>query len=249
VTISVTQDDVFTAMRNFLRNILPADVEVVRAPVNRVPEPVGDNYVMMIPLRRERIETNVDSWSDQAWVGSIAGTIMTVTKLLAGTITEGAAPSASSPLSTGTIVGSQISGTPGGLGTYNVSPSQSVAGGTIFQAGAGTYLQPTKVTLQLDFHGPSSADNAQIVSTMLRDEYGVSFFGQSDQPGAAGTIIPLYADDPRYLAFNNDQQQVEERWVLEALLQVNASNLAAQQFADAVSVTPINVDVTYPPSN
>lgn len=245
MTISVTQAAVFGALGQFLTAILPHTVEVVRGLVNRVPEPGSGDFVMMIPLRRERIETNTDSWNDQSWLGGISQTLMTVTEILAGKVQIGAAPSANVTLAPNTTVQSQISGPAGGIGEYQVAPAQNVAAGTIFQAGGGTYLQPTLVTFQLEVHGPNSADNAQIISTMMRDGYAVDFFAGLE--GTGGLVVPCNADDPRQLAFSNDQQQVEERWIVEVILQVNASNVVPQQFADAVKVTPVSVDATFPP--
>jgi hypothetical protein len=54
------------------------------------------------------------------WTGSIAGTVMTVTAVTVGTLVPGAGiwfPGVAG----GTAIGSQITGTPGGIGTYNVS--------------------------------------------------------------------------------------------------------------------------------
>lgn len=218
---------------------------IVQGQDNRVAEPLEDDFVVFWPLGRDRIETNVDSFSDEAWLASISAGVMTVTKMLAGKVISGAKPSANAALAAGTTVGTQISGTPGGLGTYNVSPAQTVAPGTIFQAGGGIYLQPTKFRLQIDVHGPNSADNAQIISTMMRDDYGVMFF--NSLPGTGGLVVPLYADDPRQTPFSNDQQQVEDRWTIDAALQVNAAVLLPQQFAGNVAVGLINVDATYPP--
>lgn len=235
-----TQETTFESLRAFIMNVLPAGVPVIQGQANRVAEPLADDYVLMIPLRRERIETNVDNFHDDAYRGSFAGLVLTVTQILAGSVKQGATPTGTG-VAVNTVVGTQLTGPVGGIGTYNVAPAQTL-GSTILQAGAGTYLQPTKLAVQLEVHGENSADYAQIISTMFRDEYAVNFFA-----GINSTIVPLYADDPRQLPFNNDQQQVEDRWVIEALLQVNATVVAPQQFADQVQVDLINVDVAYPP--
>ena len=67
---------------------------------------------------------------------SIQNDIMTVTAVGAGTIYRGAVISGTGVFA-GTTIGSQISGTPGGVGVYTISPSQqkSIASGTI----SGTY--------------------------------------------------------------------------------------------------------------
>lgn len=246
MNVSVSEALIYRALGLFLQNVALPGTGVQQGQTNRIPEPGVENYVLMIPLRRERLETNVDQFADRAYVGSISAAVLAVTRVLAGSVTLGDQPSANMALAAGTIVGAQISGIPGGIGSYNVAPAQNVAAGTIFQAGGGAYLQPTKVTMQLEVHGELSADNAQIISTMFRDEYAVDFFAGLE--GTGGLVVPLYADDPRQLPFNNDQQQVENRWVIEAQLQVNATVLAPQQFADNVDVGLINVDVEYPPN-
>jgi hypothetical protein len=67
--------------------------------------------------------------------GSITGAVLTVTAVGSGTVEPGATISGTG-VATGTMVTSQISGTSGGVGTYNVSiPEQSAASTTI----SGTY--------------------------------------------------------------------------------------------------------------
>lgn len=54
------------------------------------------------------------------WTGSISGTVMTVTTVTAGYLTPG--PGIWFPgVASGTAIGTQISGVPGGVGTYNVN--------------------------------------------------------------------------------------------------------------------------------
>lgn len=75
--------------------------------------------------------------------GSIAGDVLTVTAVGSGTIVNGATISGTS-VSTGSKILSQLSGTPGGVGTYRVSiPNQSAASTTI----SGTYGTMTVGTL------------------------------------------------------------------------------------------------------
>jgi len=64
ITISVTESSILAALRAFLLSILPAGTEVVRGQVNRVPPPKGSNYLVMTPLMRTRLATNVHSYSD-----------------------------------------------------------------------------------------------------------------------------------------------------------------------------------------
>lgn len=66
---------------------------------------------------------------------SIAGTTMTVTAVGSGALTVGQTLSGSG-VTAGTKVLAQLTGTPGGIGTYQVSASQTVASTTVTGAGA-----------------------------------------------------------------------------------------------------------------
>lgn len=234
-----SQSDIFAALRSFLLSVLPAGVLVVQGQDNRVAEPKDADFVIMTPIRRERLETNVDTSVDVQFVGSISGTTLSVTSAAFGTLAVGDTVFGVG-VAAGTTITALGSGT-GGIGTYQVSPSQTVGSETL-AAGSVDYLQPTKVTIQLDVHGPASSDNAQIISTMMRDDYAVRQFASS-----GFDVIPLLADDPRQIPFLNGEQQYETRWVVEALLQANQIVTAPQQFASAAAVGTIDVDASYPP--
>lgn len=133
----------------------------------------------------------------------------------------------------------------GGVGTYIVSPGQTIssrvlsAGGKLLEAGS-------KFSVQLDFHSydlNSAADLATTVQAAFRDGYASAFFADMD-----AAISPLYADDPRLVPFLNENQQIEQRWMLEANLQANQTIRVPAQYADAVTVEVISVDAEYPPA-
>lgn len=236
-TVNPTQDDIATALRAFLLAVLPDGTAVVLGQVNRASEPLGD-FVVMWPIRRERIETNVDGMADALFEASIAGDVMTVVSVSIGEVAVG-----NTVFGSGVVLGTRItalgSGT-GGPGTYAVSPSQSAPGQSL-AAGATNAMQPTEVTMQLDVHGPASADNAQIVSTLFRDPYATELFAT-----IAPSISPLFADDPRQIPFINAEDQYEDRWVIDAHLQANQTVVVPQQYADAVEVEVISVDAAFP---
>lgn len=231
-------------MRSFLLAVLPAGVQVVAGQSNRAPEIKAADFVVMTPIRFVRLRTNVDSDADVRFVGSIAGTVLTVTAVTFGAIAIGA-----NLFGVGVAAGTKVtafgSGS-GGTGTYTVSVSQTV-GSEVLSSGGKVLEQGAQVTLQLDFHSQNdttAGDMAQVVSTLLRDEFGVAqFAGQSPHYDVA----PLYADDPRQMPFLNAEQQYEWRWVLECQLQANQIVAVPQQYADTVAVELISVDATYPP--
>ena len=275
--VTPTEDDTFTVLRSFLLQILPDGIEVIQSQDNKVPEPVGNDFVLMTPRSRRRLSTNVDKWLDTAFSGHILDNILTVTAIALGRI---AVPAQlfSPSFQTGLVVmvTSQIDGAPGGIGHYQLVVTNPGAGignyvinqspiegdpnpdtnseiglfviggspieGTTFAAGGGSYLQPTEFTVQLDVHGDAGADYSQIITTMFRDEFAFDFFVSLNE-----NVTPLYASDPLQLPFSNAEQQVENRWVIEAMIQVNATVSAPQQFASTVNVGLINVDVVYPP--
>jgi hypothetical protein len=166
ITISITQANILTVLGNFLSAILPNTVAIIIGQQNRVPEPIGSDYVVMTPLFKERLSTNVDIYN---------GALLTE-----------------------------------------------------------TIEQDTEVTMQLDVHGPNSADNAQIISTLFRDEYATDFFTASGY-----NMAPLYADDPKQLPFTNGEQQVEQRWTIDAVMQVNPTITLTPQFAVHLGPTTI----------
>lgn len=239
LTLSPIELDVRKALQSFLMSILslPAD-DVILGQVNRVPEPRGANFVVFTPMRQERIETNIDAAGDAAFTASIAGAIMTVSAVQIGEIAVGA-----QVFGTGLASGATtVTGT-AGPGLYTVSPPQ-VAASQPMAAGQATFLQPVKLTIQIDVHGPDSADNAQVISTMFRDPYAVEQFAL-----LGDDVVPLYADDPRQAPFINENQQYEYRWVVEACLQANQTvSGVPQQFAGVVDVGLVEVEAAFPPS-
>lgn len=238
VALSLTEVQTLTALRTFLLSVMPSGMEIVRGQDNRVPEPSGSDFITMTPILRERLEWNTDSYADTAFTGSIDGTTLTVTTMSLGAIQVGNALLGNNIAANTTITGFET-GT-GGVGTYTISQSQTVAS-QVMAAGTRSVLQPVKITVQLDVHGPSSADNAQIITTLFRDEFGVQAFQAS-----GFDVSPLYADEAHQMPFVNGEQQVEERWVVDLVMQCNPVLTVPQQFADELESELIDVLVQYP---
>jgi hypothetical protein len=108
-------------------------------------------------------------------------------------------------------------------------------------AGTQMLLQPTQVTVQLDVHGPASADNTQIITTLFRDDYATSAFALS-----GFDVTPLYANDPHQMPFTNGEQQVEDRWVVDVVMQANPVVSVPQQFASSIEASVTSVQAQYP---
>ncbi len=238
---SPSEADYLAALRAFLIAILPSSIEVVRAQGNRVSAPAGPDYVYINTIGRERLSLNVTTYADCSFVGSVSGSVLTVTAVKLGTILldahllgEGVAD--------GTSILSQTSGPAGGAGIYTLSQAQPAPiSGVPLATGAALIEQPTKVTVQVDVYGPNAADNVQTVTTLFRDDYAALWFFR--QGYAARGISVLYADDPRQMAFQDAEQEYEDRYTLDVALQVNQVVAPSQDFADSVTVvinTPVD---------
>lgn len=105
--------------------------------------------------------------------------------------------------------------------------------------------QGTMLRMQLDLYGAASGDWAVILCTLLRSEYACTVLAGADPTHPV--VVPLYSSDPFNAPLNDSEEQYEDRWTLEAVLQYNPVTTVPMQFADTLEVTLINVDETYPP--
>ncbi len=230
--ISLTQSMALMALGNVLTLALPSSVEIIQAQDNRVAEPTKPDFIVMTPLMRTRLATNVDCYQDCAFTGSIATEVLTVSEMMLGTIQPLLSPALFGPgIAAGTMITAQTGGTPGGAGAYTVSVSQTLTSRPL-AAGVLGMMQPTQLTVQCDVHGPASADNVQIVSTIMRSAYGSDLF-QAQNLGVA----LLFASDPRQAAFWDAESQMEKTWNIDINLQVNPVVSVAQQFFDTIAIT------------
>ena len=242
------QSTVQAALVNFLTAVLPSigsdgkPVSIVAAQQNRVPEPAGTDFVIITPIRFERLETNVDTTADVRFTGSIAGGILTVSNVSIGLITVGA-----QVFGSGVAANTFVTAVGSAGGTYNIAPGQNVPA-QLMAAGQLLIQQATKVTVQLDFHSQNATtagDMAQTVSTLFRDEYATTQF--ANQPPPNNSVVPLYHEDPAQRPFMNESQQFEWRWTMDVYVQINQVVTVPQQFADAITVVLKDVDQVFPP--
>lgn len=227
-----TQSGVFIALRSFLLAVLPAGIEVVQGQGNRVPEPSAADYVLMTAMGRRRLGTNNGVYADCAFYGVGSETALEVVPPMMGVIIIGA-DLFGVDVAPGTTIVRQASGVLGGPGTYVVSsPLPHARGATVYSTGAKLLTQPTEFTIQLDVHGPASSDNVQTISTLLRDDYSVLWFERQ----GFENIVPLYAGEPRQAPFINAESEYEDRWTVDAVLQVNHTIAPPQQFAGRIDL-------------
>jgi hypothetical protein len=144
-TISPNRTDIMTALRGFLLTVLPPGTDAVIAIENRVPQPASPNHAIMTPIRFKRLSTNVRSYVDVTFTGSVVDApaaftgsiapsppafgivstgILNVTAITSGALLIGAVLSGLK-VASGTRITEQLSGLAGGVGTYRVSISQT----------------------------------------------------------------------------------------------------------------------------
>jgi hypothetical protein len=140
----------------------------------------------------------------------------------------------------GVAIISQLSGQPGGLGTYSVPSAPNVGSETLY-CGIQGIETDVEWTIQLDVHGPpggNASDNTRRIETLWRDQFGVDACNSV----GSGLIAPLFADTPRQHPFDNAEAQIEERWTIDLHLQVNPVVTVPQQFATEAQVTAESVE-------
>ncbi len=230
--LSPTQSQIMTAVRSVLLAVLPSGMEVIQSQMNMVPEPPGNDFVVLTPILRTRLSTNVDAYQDTSFIGSIAAEVLTVSEVTLGVIQPSLSPTLFGVnVAAGTAITAQIGGTPGGPGVYTISVSQTLPSGPL-AAGVMGMKQAIQLTVQADIHGPLSPDNAQLVSTIFRSAYGTELFSATNVD-----VTCLYTSDPREQSFNNAEALVEWTWGVDLILQANQTVSVPQQFFDTIAIT------------
>jgi hypothetical protein len=109
--------------------------------------------------------------------------------------------------------------------------------------GTLTIGNPQIVTVQLDVHGEHSGDNTHLIVTLFRSEWGCNQFAAS-----GFDVTPLHTGEPPHqIPYNNGEQQIENRWVIDCVMQVNPLVTVPQDFCASLGIKLIEVDVVYPP--
>lgn len=234
-TISLTQSQIFTGLGAVLHSfgLVPPTIQIVQGQVNRVPSPAGSDYIVLWPIARNRLAMNIDTQTDIQCIGAIFNNVLTATSVPIGPLAQGQTIYGTG-VAAGCQIVNQINGPTGGAGTYTTTPTANATG--TFYCGTSAKMQETEVTIQADVHGPNSADNSARIQTLFRDQFGCDAFAAT---GVA--LAPLYTSDPRQTAFENGEQQVEERWSIDLTMQANVTITVTQQFADKLQATATSV--------
>ena len=95
-------------------------------------------------------------------------------------------------------------------------------------------VQPQRRRVQLDVYGPTAADRAQTLATLLRDGVGCRFLRTYG-------IAPLYVEDPQDMTQAEGDEQYNPRFMLNVLVQANrVEHVEMDTFTDAeLSVHPL----------
>lgn len=109
-------------------------------------------------------------------------------------------------------------------------------------AGTSLFERDTQFSVQIDCYGSAALDRATLLSILFRSDYACRAFSAS-----GFDMQPLYAGEPRQMPFVTGESQYMERWVFDAVIQMNPVVSAPQDFATSLNVDLLNVDVNYPP--
>lgn len=221
-----------------------SSLEILKGQINRVPEPISSDFIIMTPIRQARLSTNDTTYVDNIFTGSISGTTLTITKIIQNEgsfLTGMILLDETNLIAPGTFLGNPINLNPDGTGTYNVYPAQNLVSETVY-AGLRQDLVPTQLTIQIDIHGPNSGDNAKIIEGLFRSDYAFDIIESGNF-----AIAPLYSSDARQVPFINAEQQYEYRWSLDLELQIDPIISTPEQFADKLTTTSIPANIVYLP--
>ena len=245
VPISITEAQVFAALGSVLgqygltSSATGQTVPIVLGQTNRVPQVRQTDFCVMWAISRIRLAQNIIELTDNSFTGSVVNNVLTVSALLDGDVPVGQ-PVYAMATKGGTIPTfstiQQLTGPAQGIGTYSTTPSQDITSRAMY-AGVADHMQKIEFTAQVDVHGPSSADNATRISTLWRDQFTIDAFRD-----LGIDVSPLYAEDPKQMPFVNEQQQTENRWVVDLAMQINPVVSTTAQFADERDATVTSVE-------
>lgn len=93
----------------------------------------------------------------------------------------------------------------------------------------------TRASYNINFYGPTAADDAQVFALLWRDMFACDFLRPYQ-------IQPQWCDGARQMPLVDDSKQYEQRYLIRAHLQVNPTVSTAQQFADTLTVSILEAE-------
>lgn len=70
--VSLTEDDIMTALRAFILSIMPAGVEAIQGQDNFVPMPGAGDFIVMTPAKREQFSQTAHAYDGSAGTEEIS---------------------------------------------------------------------------------------------------------------------------------------------------------------------------------
>lgn len=107
----------------------------------------------------------------------------------------------------------------------------------VYTKTARVVRDPTEITVQVGCFGDGAGDNIQRIVALFRDFYATDFFTAS-----GFDVAPLYAGEPRQMAFISGEKQYENQWSADLKLQANFMLTVPQAFATSADAQVISVD-------
>lgn len=98
--------------------------------------------------------------------------------------------------------------------------------------------------IQCDCYGSNAGDMATMISTMFASEQACDFFDSYVATNGMSAIEPLYADDPISMAFTNEEQQYEGRFLVKCHINVTNAVTLSMQFMASAIIDTVNVSTT-----
>jgi hypothetical protein len=111
-----------------------------------------------------------------------------------------------------------------------------------FTAGTEAVNMAFDFVIQCDCYGVGAGDVATMLSTMFASEPGADFFDAYVAANALSAMEPLYAEDPLSMAFSNEEQQYEQRYIVKCHINVTNAVTIPMQSMTAASVNLVNLN-------
>ena len=232
----ITRQEIDTSIGSFLVDVLETE-NVLKATQNLVTPDWSTTFVRFRPIIFHRLSTNKVTYGDCSFRGTIANGVLTAVFFRFGTLAVGRR-AFSSLIPGGVKILTVLSGS-GTYGTYGIDDNTtSITAESDFASGYRLDTYTEMQTVQVDIYGNGSADMANKLGGIFRSSYACEYFSM-------GPVSPLYCSDGRYLPAMNDKQQVVDRWSIDLNFEIRNIVETAQQFADALEVGLIPVDIIY----
>lgn len=111
-----------------------------------------------------------------------------------------------------------------------------------FAAGTESVNMAFDFVIQCDCYGTGSGDMATMISTMFDSEPGSNFFDSYVAANGLAPMEPLYAEDPLSMAFSNEEQQYESRYLVKCHINVTNAVTIPMQSMTSASVKLVNLN-------